>query len=83
MRRENHFVAIGNTPLAVNTRRELAKRGRPVTRIFYEAPVEGQIKDVDVVVVSRNPFLQRYKVSRARPGRWQRREGSRWPYPSI
>ena len=44
MRRENHFVAIGNTPWAVNTRRELAKRGRPVTRIFYEASVEGQIR---------------------------------------
>ena len=30
MRRENHFVVIGNTPLAINTWRELAKRGRPV-----------------------------------------------------
>lgn len=50
MRRENHFVVIGNTPLAVNTWRELAKRGRPVTRILYEAPVESQTKDVDVVV---------------------------------
>src|SRR5580704_1527353 len=50
MRRENHFVVIGNTPLAVNTWRELAKRGRPVTRILYEAPVESQVKDVDVVV---------------------------------
>jgi voltage-gated potassium channel len=50
MRRENHFVVIGNTPLAVNTWRELAKRGRPVTRILYEAPVESQNKDVDVVV---------------------------------
>jgi voltage-gated potassium channel len=34
----------------VNTWRELAKRGRPVTRILYEAPVESQNKDVDVVV---------------------------------
>jgi voltage-gated potassium channel len=50
MRRENHFVVIGNTALAINTWRELAKRGRPVTRILYEAPVESQIKDVDVVV---------------------------------
>ena len=50
MRRENHFIVIGNTPLAVNTWRELAKRGRPVTRILYEAPLESQVKDVDVVV---------------------------------
>jgi len=50
MRRENHFVVIGNTPLAINTWRELAKRGQPVTRILREAPEEGEIKDVDVVV---------------------------------
>ena len=50
MRRENHFIVIGNKPLAVNTWRELAKRGRPVTRILYEAPLESQVKDVDVVV---------------------------------
>lgn len=50
MNRENHFVVIGNTPLAVNTWRELAKRGRPVTRIVRETPEEGEIKDVDVVV---------------------------------
>ncbi len=50
MKRENHFVVIGNTPLAINTWRELAKRGRPVTRILRETPSEGQFKDVDVVV---------------------------------
>ncbi|HEX3661902.1 MAG TPA: NAD-binding protein, partial [Acidobacteriaceae bacterium] len=50
MKRENHFVVIGNTPLAVNTWRELARRGRPVTRLLREAPEEGQLKDVDVVV---------------------------------
>jgi voltage-gated potassium channel len=50
MNRENHFVVIGNTPLAVNTWRELAKRGRPVTRIVRETPEESEIKDVDVVV---------------------------------
>jgi voltage-gated potassium channel len=50
MKRENHFVVIGNTPLAINTWRELAKRGRPVTRILREAPEEGENKDVDVVV---------------------------------
>lgn len=50
MSRENHFVVIGNTPLAVNTWRELAKRGRPVTRILREAPEEGEHADVDIVV---------------------------------
>jgi voltage-gated potassium channel len=51
MKRENHFVVIGNTPLAVNTWRELARRGRPVTRVLREAPEEGQVKeDVDLVV---------------------------------
>ncbi|MGA9958599.1 MAG: ion channel, partial [Acidobacteriaceae bacterium] len=50
MRRENHFVVIGNTPLAINTWRELAKRGRPVTRILRETPEKGENKDVDVVV---------------------------------
>ncbi len=50
MKRENHFVVIGNTPLAVNTWRELARRGRPVTRLLREMPEEGQVKDVDLVV---------------------------------
>lgn len=51
MKRENHFVVIGNTPLAENTWRELARRGRPVTRVLREAPEEGQLKgDVDLVV---------------------------------
>lgn len=50
MKRENHFVVIGNTPLAVNTWRELARRGRPVTRVLREAPEETQTKDVDLVV---------------------------------
>ncbi len=50
MKRENHFVVIGNTPLAENTWRELARRGRPVTRILRETPEEEHLKDVDVVV---------------------------------
>ncbi len=50
MKRENHFVVIGNTPLAVNTWRELARRGRPVTRVLRETPEEGSLKDVDMVV---------------------------------
>ncbi len=50
MKREHHFVVIGNTPLAVNTWRELARRGRPVTRVLREAPEETQPQDVDLVV---------------------------------
>lgn len=50
MKRENHFVVIGNTPLAVNTWRELARRDQPVTRILREMPEEGVAKDVDTVI---------------------------------
>jgi voltage-gated potassium channel len=50
MKREHHYVVIGNTPLAVNTWRELAKREMPVTRILREAPEDGDLKDVDMVI---------------------------------
>ena len=49
MKRENHFVVIGNTPLAVNTWRELARRGRPVTRVLREKP-----EMVHVILTGRN-----------------------------
>ncbi|MEO7941128.1 MAG: NAD-binding protein, partial [Burkholderiaceae bacterium] len=50
MKRENHFVVVGNTPLALNTCRELASRGCPVTRILREAP-DGDADDaVDSVI---------------------------------
>ena len=50
MKREKHFVVIGNTSLAVNTWRELSRRGLPVTRILREAPDAGDLKDVDYLV---------------------------------
>lgn len=50
MKRENHFVVIGNTPLATNTALELGKRGFGVTRVFGESPDSGLPKDTDVVV---------------------------------
>lgn len=50
MKREDHFIVIGNTALAINTWRELSKRGQPVTRLLREAPEEGELVDVDVVV---------------------------------
>src|SRR5574337_1248372 len=45
MKRENHFVVIGNTPLALNTWRELARRGLPVS---VDA-VFGDPSDADVL----------------------------------
>ncbi|TAL67730.1 MAG: voltage-gated potassium channel protein [Burkholderiaceae bacterium] len=50
MKRENHFVVIGKTSLAINTWHELARRGRPVTRLLRETPEDGELKDVDFVV---------------------------------
>lgn len=50
MKRENHFVVIGNNSLAVNTWHELARRGRPVTRLLREVPEEGELKGTDYVV---------------------------------
>lgn len=50
MTRENHFVVIGNTPLAANTWHELGKRGLAVTRILREAPEPGEMKELDTVV---------------------------------
>lgn len=50
MKRENHFVVIGNTPLALNTWRELARRGHPVTRLLRRKPETDLPDDVDVVI---------------------------------
>ncbi len=50
MKRENHFVVVGNTPLAANTARELAKRGLAVTRILREVPEPGESKNADIIV---------------------------------
>lgn len=50
MKRQDHFIVAGDTALAINTWRELAKRGRSVTRVLREAPEEGELSGVDVVV---------------------------------
>jgi voltage-gated potassium channel len=50
MKRKDHYVVIGNTSLAINTWRELIKRGQPVTRLLRDAPGEGELTDVDIVV---------------------------------
>lgn len=50
MRREKHFVVIGDTPLALNTWRELARRGHPVTRILRQEPETEMPAGVDTVI---------------------------------
>ncbi|WP_017462421.1 voltage-gated potassium channel protein [Dyella ginsengisoli] len=49
MKRESHFVVVGDTPLAVNTWRELRRRGQPVTRLLRRAPDNALPADVDAV----------------------------------
>jgi voltage-gated potassium channel len=50
MKRKDHYIVIGNSSLAINTWRELTKRGQPVTRLLRDAPEEGELGDVDIVV---------------------------------
>ncbi|HET7563165.1 MAG TPA: voltage-gated potassium channel protein [Rhodanobacteraceae bacterium] len=50
MQRENHFVVVGNTPLALNTLRELRRRGHPVTLLMRVEPESGVLDDVDKVI---------------------------------
>jgi voltage-gated potassium channel len=49
MKHSNHFIVVGNTALAVNTCRELAKRGRPVVRILREKLDSAELSETDVV----------------------------------
>ncbi|HEX7339918.1 MAG TPA: voltage-gated potassium channel protein [Rhodanobacteraceae bacterium] len=49
MKRENHFVVIGNSPLAINTSRELARRGQALTRVLRQTPEDIDEK-VDIVI---------------------------------
>lgn len=47
MDRKNHFIVVGDTPLADNTWRELTQRGQSVTRILRETrPAGGAGEDV-------------------------------------
>jgi voltage-gated potassium channel len=55
MKREQHFVVIGNGPLAINTARELARRGHPVTRVLRTAPDNVQPRDGDTDLVVGDP----------------------------
>ncbi len=55
MNRENHFVVIGNGPLAINTARELARRGHPVTRVVRSAPANAEPREGDTDLVVGDP----------------------------
>ena len=50
MKRKDHYVIAGNTPLAANTYRELRSRNQPVTLIFAQAPVGGEYEEADLVI---------------------------------
>ncbi|HEX7348228.1 MAG TPA: voltage-gated potassium channel protein [Rhodanobacteraceae bacterium] len=50
MSRENHFIVIGNSPLAINTWRELVRRGHRVTRLLRREPDAALPADVDKVI---------------------------------
>jgi voltage-gated potassium channel len=54
MKRANHFIIVGSTPLAFNTYRELKKRNQPVTLILRETPTEGEFEDADIVIGDPN-----------------------------
>jgi voltage-gated potassium channel len=54
MKRTNHFIVIGATPLAYNTYREFKKRNQPVTLILPQAPTAGDIDPEDLIVGDAN-----------------------------
>ena len=54
MKRANHFIIVGATPLAFNTYRELNKRNLPVTLILPEPLDEAEFAGADVVIGDAN-----------------------------
>src|SRR5579884_781089 len=54
MKRTNHFIVIGATPLAYNTYREFKKRHQTVTLIMPHAPASGEIEPDDLIVGDAN-----------------------------
>ena len=55
MKREHHFVVIGNGSLAINTAREVARRGHPVTRVLRKAPENTDRRDSETDMVVGDP----------------------------
>ena len=54
MKRTNHFIVIGSTPLAYNTYREFKKRNQQVTLILPQPPTSGEIDSEDLIVGDAN-----------------------------
>jgi len=54
MKRSNHFIVIGATPLAYNTYREFKKRNQEVVLIMPQAPTSGDIDPNDLIVGDAN-----------------------------
>lgn len=54
MKRSNHFIVIGATPLAYNTYREFKKRNQEVVLIMPQAPTSGDIDPDDLIVGDAN-----------------------------
>lgn len=54
MKRTNHFIVVGATPLAYNTYREFKKRNQSVVLILPQAPVSGDIDPDDLIVGDAN-----------------------------
>jgi voltage-gated potassium channel len=54
MKRTNHFIVIGATPLAYNSYREFKKRNQPVVLVMLEPPTSGEIDPEDLVVGDAN-----------------------------
>lgn len=54
MKRTNHFIIVGSTPLAFNTYRELNKRNLPVTLVLPEPLDEAEFAGADIVIGDAN-----------------------------
>jgi voltage-gated potassium channel len=54
MKRTNHFIVIGATPLAYNTYREFKKRNQQVVLVTPQAPASGDVAPEDLIVGDAN-----------------------------
>ncbi|MGH9735793.1 MAG: voltage-gated potassium channel protein [Candidatus Acidiferrales bacterium] len=54
MKRTNHFIVIGATPLAYNTYREFKKRNQAVVLVMPQSPTSGEIDPEDLIVGDAN-----------------------------
>lgn len=65
MKRSNHFIVIGSTPLAYNTYRELKRRDHAVTFILPQAPPAGEVEEADLIVGDANSLETLRKANAA------------------